>query len=395
MPVFHNPRVHGHRHRPQHPQGHNPLKRNNSVHGHEPFRPLPAPTGKDPYQLDIVKDGVLTPDQANAITAANRMVFHMVGDSGGVKTPVPQQNVARRMVQDFGADVATHPAFFYHLGDVVYFDGEATEYFPQFYEAYENYPGVIMAIPGNHDGDLTPAMQAQGVKSLDAFAANFCATSAHHTPDARDVERLAMTQPNVYWTLQATVITIVGLYTNVPGGGQLDDAQIAWLQSELGKVPLDRFLLLAMHHPIYSLDDHHSGSEYMHRILNEAVDHATGKRKPDLVCAGHVHNYQRFTRDWDNWQVPFLVAGGGGYHNLHHLPPDVVPGSKPSGEDQVTFEKGNDKEFGYLRLEVTKDTLKGEYISVPGFQDPHADPQQSAVFDSFTLTLANHQVTTP
>jgi hypothetical protein len=382
-----NPLVHGHRPITRgalaDPTRH-PLKRTASLHGHQPFRPLPAPTGNQPYHLDLA--ALLPADQLDEITRAGRLVFHMVGDTGGVKTPVPQMNVARRMIQDFaGDDRAAHPAFFYHLGDVVYFYGESDKYFDQFYEPYEGYPGVVVAIPGNHDGDLSPATQDNAVPSLESFVTNFCARNAYHTPDAHDAARLAMTQPNVYWTLTTPFVTIVGLYTNVPEGGQLDDAQIAWFQSELVGAPADRGLLVAMHHPIYSLDDYHSGSAYMHQILNEAVQQAG--RKPHAVFSGHVHNYQRFTRHWDGKDVPFVVAGAGGYHNLHHLASGMGIGSNPSDEDNVTYENGNDHQFGYLRLEVTAQALKGEYFAVSGFVDPldPANAQAPAPFDTFNV----------
>jgi Calcineurin-like phosphoesterase len=45
------------------------------------------------------------------------------------------------------------PAFFYHLGDVVYYDGEHASYYQQFYDTYLHYPAPIFAIPGNHDFD--------------------------------------------------------------------------------------------------------------------------------------------------------------------------------------------------------------------------------------------------
>ncbi|HVA90126.1 MAG TPA: metallophosphoesterase [Chloroflexota bacterium] len=385
----HNPRVHGYRVLGQ-PSGASssgrPLMRIASAHGHQPFRPLPSPTGNPPYHLDLAD--LLPVQQMVAITTANRLVFHLVGDSGGVQTPLPQMNVARRMEQDFtDPDPTARPAFFYHLGDVVYFYGESVQYYPQFYEPYEGYPGVIVGIPGNHDGDLSPAMQTQGVPSLAAFTTNFCARTPFHTPDALDAPRLAMTQPNVYWTLQTPYAAIIGLYTNVPEGGQLDDAQIAWLQDELTGAPRDRFLLVAMHHPIYSLDDYYSGSATMHGILNDAV--ARSGRTPDAVFAGHVHNYQRFTRVWNGRNVPFVVAGGGGYHNLHKIAPGVAIGSQPSPADQVTYEAGNDQLFGYLRLEVTPTTLTGAYFAVPGFVDPHAPPTvpPSPPFDTFSITL--------
>jgi hypothetical protein len=355
-----------------------------SAHAHQPFRPLPPPTGAYPYHLSLAD--VLPPNKINA----DRLVFHMVGDTGGIKNPLPQRNVARQMESDFdGADSHAQPAFFYHLGDVVYFFGAAEEYFPQLYEPYEQYPAPIFAIPGNHDGDLSRRMEADGIPSLAAFVDNFCQRIPHHTRDALDAMRSAMTEPNVYWTLDTPVATLIGLYTNVPEGGRLDDDQIAWLEQELAHAPKERALLVAMHHPIYSGDDHHGGSAYMGTILDEAMTRSN--RTPDAVFAGHVHNYQRFTRQVNDRAVPYIVAGAGGYHNLHPLSRNMqafaaeLPAVVPTADD-VTLEKYCDTLFGYLRLEITRSKLIGDYYTVPGFQD--SPSVTTTHFDSFTFDLA-------
>jgi len=50
------------------------------------------------------------------------MVFHICGDTGGVKNPGPQQLVASAMEADAMNTTADgEAAFFYHLGDVVYY----------------------------------------------------------------------------------------------------------------------------------------------------------------------------------------------------------------------------------------------------------------------------------
>jgi len=185
-------------------------------------------------------------------------------------------------------DPSGQPAFFYHLGDVVYYYGEDNGYYSQFYEPYQQYPLPIFAIPGNHDGDVFDDTE----QSLAAFAANFCAPVPAITKDAGDVSRDAMTQPNVYWTLDTPFVTIIGLYTNVPEGGKLDNYQIAWFESELAAAPTGKALIVAMHHPIYSADQYHAGSQYMGQLLEQAIQ-KTG-RTPDVIFAGHVHNYQRF-----------------------------------------------------------------------------------------------------
>jgi len=121
------------------------------------------------------------------------------------------------METDFsGSDPSTHPSFFYHLGDVVYYDGELANYFPEFYEPYINYPAPIFAIPGNHDGDVDPQTMES---SLEGFVRNFCSQVPGHTPEAQDATRTTMTQPNVYWTLLRPLVTFIGLYSNCPEGG--------------------------------------------------------------------------------------------------------------------------------------------------------------------------------
>jgi len=118
------------------------------------LRPLPRPTGSRPFHLDLAD--VIDAATINAITQKRKLVFHIVGDLGGVRFAVPQRIVAGCMEHDFRHD-PNHPeydpAFFYGLGDCVYFNGEASEYFAQFYQPYEHYMAPIFAVPGNHDGD--------------------------------------------------------------------------------------------------------------------------------------------------------------------------------------------------------------------------------------------------
>jgi acid phosphatase type 7 len=90
------------------------------------------------------------------------------------------------------------------LGDVVYYAGESANYWPEFYEPYLNYNGPIVAIPGNHDGDVNPATNEI---SLQAFVRNFCAQSAVISPDNLVAPRRTMTQPNVFWTLNTPLVS--------------------------------------------------------------------------------------------------------------------------------------------------------------------------------------------
>src|SRR5919201_2938924 len=283
----------------------------------QPEQPLPPPTGQPPFRLDLAD--VVGAEAASAIENRGTLTFHTVGDTGGVKSPEPQEIVTMWMEHDFDT-VDPPPSFFYHLGDVVYFDGERSGYYDQFYDPYLHYGAPIFAIPGNHDGDVAiPPPGVEPPPSLQGFMLNFCSPDGAVTPEARDAPRPAMTQPNCYWTLLAPLVTVVGLYTNCPEHGVVEQDQADWFKGELAAAPQDKALVVALHHPPYSGDSHHSSSIPMRTLLDESF--AASGRRPNLVLTGHVHNYQR-------WSVPdgdgdgpltYIVAGAGGYPNLHTM----------------------------------------------------------------------------
>jgi hypothetical protein len=117
------------------------------------FRPLPAPTGKMPYRLDL--KSIISAADYQTILDNRKLTFHLNGDMGGIKYGVPQELVARGMEADIipAAAASENPAFLYITGDCVYFNGEISQYYPQFYAPYEHYPRPIFAVPGNHDGE--------------------------------------------------------------------------------------------------------------------------------------------------------------------------------------------------------------------------------------------------
>jgi acid phosphatase type 7 len=363
------------------------------VHPEHPnlkFQPLPVPTGPQPYHLSL--DQVLPADQMAAIRAAGQLVFHSAGDTGGVKFPAVQQIVADKMAYDCEAsNPGTQPAFFYHLGDIIYYQGEGSKYFDQFYEPYDHYPRPILAIPGNHDGDVSPGSEP----SLAAFKRNFCAPVAEISQDASESHRPAMTQPHVYWTLEAPFVTIIGLYTNVIPSGQLDDYQRLWFYSELQNAPTDKALIVALHHPPHSVDRTHGGSENMRQELEQAFKNT--RCIPDVVLSGHVHNYQRFTLSTDGHEIPYIVAGAGGYWHLYYLRKDRNGNAYQQHhqyefpEMGATLDDFCDDHHGYMRITVKPETLKGEYVIVPRPQEPWRGTA-AVVFDTFTLDLKEHRL---
>jgi acid phosphatase type 7 len=319
------------------------------------------------------------------------LVFHSVGDTGGVTTSTYIDGVTRFMECDFTGvpDPADRPSFFYHLGDVVYYDGEGANYWPEFYEPYLTYPAPIVAIPGNHDGDVNPAT---GETSLQAFVRNFCSQSAVISPDNRDAPRRTMTQPNVFWTLNTPLVTIIGMYSNCPEGGQVGDTQRQWFISELQAADKSLPIILAIHHPIYSAYGSHPGSTRLKSFLDDCCTRA--KRAPDVVLTGHVHDYQRFSAPlYDKKNVPFIVAGAGGYKQRLHVLGKVFQDAKAAnkfpiqiqGEPEM-LENFNDSDHGYLRITVTKKDITLDYVTVP---DPSTNPKDAVLppYDSVTVSI--------
>src|SRR5262245_60739140 len=60
------------------------------------FRPPPLQSDRAPFHLDL--ESVL-PVRTSAIRAAGQLVFHVVGDTGGVNGTGAQQNVADQMTR--------------------------------------------------------------------------------------------------------------------------------------------------------------------------------------------------------------------------------------------------------------------------------------------------------
>lgn len=348
------------------------------------FRPLPAPDDPQfgtprqaPFRLDLAT--ILPAKTMAAIAKAGKLTFHLNGDLGGIGQPMQQQIVANEMEADLegSSSAAETPAFLYVVGDCVYFNGEKDKYYAQFYQPYEHYNVPIFAVPGNHDGENLPAPDT----TLDGFIYNFCASAPTKRPESQDAPRTAMVQPYVYWTLLTPLVSLVGLYSNVPEGGSVVSPQTEWLANELKTLPKSLPIFVALHHPLYSADTFHSGSTHMKNMLEAAIE-ASG-RAPDMVLAGHVHDYQRITHlTSEGVMTPYLVTGAGGYPNLHSIM--KVNGEKlvapaefdVGGGDKATLEKYSDDHHGFARIEVTSTTITGRYYEVPRPQEPFSKGSQ-------------------
>ncbi|MCY2966011.1 MAG: hypothetical protein NT069_20665, partial [Planctomycetota bacterium] len=123
-------------------------------------------------------------------------------------------------------------------------------------------------------------------------------------------------------------------------------------------------------------------------VFEQAI--SASDRVPDLVLHGHVHNYQRFTWHVRGREVPVIVAGAGGYRNLHHVGrPQGIPLRTPYRVEGVpaVLESYTDDRHGFLRLEVTAQRITGKYYAIPLAGGDRADRM-----DLFHLDLATHRL---
>jgi hypothetical protein len=374
-------------------------------------------------------------DVVSQIQRAGKIIFHSLGDSGASNAGKYKNEikVADQLTADcHTSNSANRPAFLFHLGDVVYDFGESQYYFDQFYDPFRNYPAPIFAIPGNHDSFITPHTP-KGNEPLTIFSRNFCSPSVVITAEARSLHRTAMTQPGVYFTLDAPFVRIIGLFSNSledPGviapvsakkkGGKakwtlVPPFQLPYLASQLGRVKQENYkgaLLIAVHHPPFSYSPpptqegrggNHGSSTNMLRQIDELCVNA-GVYPHAFLC-GHAHNYQRFTRTvkfaGNEYEVPFIVCGDGGHNVTHivhgskghpaqepyngvkvdYLDSNVAPGLSSGG---LVLEKHDDTNYGYLRITVDNEQLK------IGFHQVGASSLAQSRSDCVTVDLAAH-----
>lgn len=348
---------------------------------HPATKPEPLPQPYAPASVEPAHLGIDDPGDG--------LAFFALGDVGGIKAPGPQNAVSVGMERLLGA--GQNAAFALILGDVVYYNGQQaalvegrqTGYGDQFYEPYAKLAKPIIAFPGNHDGEPEEATPGQpGESPLQGFMENFCSPQPEVPKDDPQLEygRHTQTLPYCEWTLALKAVTIVAVYSNVPSGGHLEPDQVARLTSELKNAAADKPLIVGLHHPPYSVDAHHGASPRMAEILDKAFEDA--QRTPSLILSGHVHDYQRFTHTINGRPVPYVVAGNGGYHNLHKLANGAAPGEELA--NGVVFEHGDDRRYGFLKLTVNGGAGEGEYIAVtPGEMPDGSDAKVYPAEDAF------------
>jgi len=380
--------------------------------------PLP-PLKRVPPVMELAE--VVGSQYVQQIQQDGQLVFHCVGDTG-LGSPWDVDAVAQIMEMDLNRpNPADHPAFFFHLGDVVYNtqystpESKSKMYQPQFYIPYGPYTGKILAIPGNHDSN-----PQEDPQSIEAFQDNFCAippaTAPGLTAALQSPNRPPMYQPGVYYRLDAPFAQIIALFSNggetegvirggtggAINGGTVGDDQWNFLVTELTAVKAARdaagnaprpALIVAMHHPPFSGGGGHSGSSFMLADMDAAFQ-AAGI-SPDAVLSGHAHVYQRFTRlvpfGAKTMEVPYVVAGNGGHGPIQPVKPSFERTPVKTPVQGVSADGSSDHSlrqyfngFGHLMITVTSRVLTINLIGT------HTQTHQPV--DSVTVDLVTNKI---
>ncbi|HZB94311.1 MAG TPA: metallophosphoesterase, partial [Stellaceae bacterium] len=343
--------------------------------------PVPTPRAYPTMELaSVVGD---QPPGYTSDANGEQIAFDVVGDSGAPK----EANLERyelKVTDLMSRDAQTSPpAFLFHVGDVVYYYGEENYYYSQFYDPFRAYPAPIFAIPGNHDA-ITYDDQ---MVSLASFQQAFCATTPGRWEGSGGIMRSTMTQPGVYFTLDAPLVSIIGLYSNWGESlGWIDEQQVLFLYKELVRLKALRrdglpAVILAIHHfPRWFPGEKDPNST--------AIDAACKRAGfwPDAVICGHAHLYQRVVRQNTGRDIPYVMAGSGGYG---------IQANEEVGKPYMTKLGANSPlgcvitKAGYVRATVASPkrgapTLRFDYHSV--------QPTSSGPDDSCTINLSTNRL---
>ncbi|KAB2631554.1 purple acid phosphatase 22-like [Pyrus ussuriensis x Pyrus communis] len=118
---------------------------------------------------------------------------------------------------------------------------------------------------------------------------------------------------NLYYSFEVagTHVIMLGSYADF----DVKSDQYKWLQADLAKIDrkVTPWIVVLLHAPWYNSNNAHKGEgESMRKAMEELLYNA----RVDVVFAGHVHAYERFTRVYNNKADPcgpvYMTIGDGG-----------------------------------------------------------------------------------
>ncbi|KAH7854832.1 hypothetical protein Vadar_018210 [Vaccinium darrowii] len=153
---------------------------------------------------------------------------------------------------------------------------------------------------------------------------------------------------NLYYSFDVVGahIIMLGSYTNF----EAESDQYKWLMTDLAGIDrtVTPWVVVLLHAPWYNSNEAHKGEgESMRKSMEELLYLA----RVDVVYAGHVHAYERFTRVYNNKKDPcgpvYITIGDGG--NKEGL---AMSFEKPS----PSISEYREPSFGHGRLRILNST---------------------------------------
>ncbi|XP_057850807.1 purple acid phosphatase 22 [Cryptomeria japonica] len=218
------------------------------------------------------------------------LVFAIVGDLG--RTKHTKQTLER--IKEMKHDVFILP------GDLSYAD-RLQNVWDSFGKMVEPLASTRpwMVTQGNHEVEIIPILMKHPFRAYNARW--------------RMPYEQSGSISNLFYSFEVTGVHVLmlGYYTKFVK----DSEQYNWLQEDIKRIDRVRtpWVIAVMHVPWYSTNKAHEGEgEKMRKALEELLYAA----RVDMVFAGHVHAYERFSRVYDNksdacGSIHFTVGGGG------------------------------------------------------------------------------------
>ncbi|KAH0971615.1 hypothetical protein GBA52_023771 [Prunus armeniaca] len=156
-----------------------------------------------------------------------------------------------------------------------------------------------MVTEGNHEIESFPIIYPTGFKAYNARW--------------RMPYQESGSTSNLYYSFEVAGTHVIMLGSYVEFDAESD--QYRWLQADLAKIDRKKtpWLVVLLHAPWYNTNTAHQGEgESMRQAMEELLYNA----RVDVVFAGHVHAYERFTRIYNNEADPcgpvYMTIGDGG-----------------------------------------------------------------------------------
>jgi len=150
--------------------------------------------------------------------------------------------------------------------------------------------------------------------------------------------------------------------------------QLTWLNQQLKALPASvKFVFINLHHPLvadiqtrYSVDHNPRPNEIALRNNLEAL--APSLKARIIVCAGHIHNYERFQRNG----IIYFVSGGGAASPVH----------VDRGPEDL-YQDNSFPNYHFLEFTLEKDKLIGSMVRL---SDPDGRVPGWEVKDKFEIS---------